>query len=166
MSLKGKPSIYSAPSLEGTDSIKLISDRVLVRDLPESEMEGSIFLPEICRDKELIRQGIVVAVGPGDRFLEVGYDERDERVLRRLLTAPCEICEGTGMVFDLRAYQNLTCPDPSCDGGRIPVCVPPQCQPGDKVLYSRRREAEVYIGGVRHSLVHAEQSILAVLESE
>lgn len=45
---------------------------------------------------------------------------------------------------------------------RLPMSV----RPGDRVLYNRRREAEFFIDGERYSLIHEEQSCLALLREE
>jgi co-chaperonin GroES (HSP10) len=193
LSLKGKNNIYDSPSqlLEiDPSTIRLISDRCLIRDLGEPEKIGSIFIPETCRGKAYdewgtIRIGIVIATGPGDRFIEVGIEKspnESPRVLRRLITAKCEcspmsreradargVESGKRYWFDMRNYCLVELPTsekcPLCqDTGRCPITVEPQCRRGQKVLYSRRREAEVYIEGERYSLINAEQSILAVLE--
>jgi co-chaperonin GroES (HSP10) len=193
MSLKGKTNIYDSPSqLIEIDpaTIRLISDRCLIRDLGDPERVGSIIIPEVARDKirdegGTLRIGLVIATGPGDRFIEVGLEKSPTeapRVLRRLITIPCG-CEpmsaersemfgrkrGARYWFDIVNYQMVEFPAgetcPVChDTGRIPITIPPQCHRGQKVLYSRRREAEVTINGERYSLVNAEQSILAVLE--
>ncbi len=42
---------------------------------------------------------------------------------------------------------------------------PMSVKPGDKVLYDRRREAEVEIRGQMYSLVYETQSVLAILDS-
>ncbi len=159
--------IFDGPGqvIEGIDpsQIKLLSDRCLIQDLPQDdERRGLIYIPDSAKQdgvgkQGLLRIGKVIAVGAGDRFLEHGLDAQG--VLRRtLITAPC-LHDGYGL------------PDaPPCsmcdEDGRIPVTVPAQCSPGDTVLYDRRRECEIYINGLRYCIVHAEQSVLAVLDSE
>lgn len=119
--------------------VRLIHDRVLIEDLPEADKIGSIFLPEVCQDKEIIRQGLVIAVGPGDSCIEIVDKYRLESdgrpVVRRI------------------SYKT--------EDGHVPLTV----KPGDRVLYSRRREAEVYLKGRRYAMVYESQSIFAVLES-
>src|ERR1700723_874166 len=164
MSLKNKTDIYDSPSqLLAIDpaTIRLISDRCLIRDLGDPERIGSIIIPEVARYKirdewGTLRIGEVVATGPGDRFIEVGIEKspsESPRVLRRLITVPCG-CEplsaeqsemfgrkrGARYWFDIVNYCMVELPDgvkcPVChDTGRIPITVPPQCSPGDKVLY-------------------------------
>lgn len=171
MSLLNKTDIFDSPSqvLEiDPASIRLLSDRCLIRDLGDPEKVGSIFIPESAQGCGLafhewgtLRVGEVVATGVGDRYIEVGFDEGAGRVRRKLITIPCLCCNGT--FFDIRSYSLMQCP--ACLGtGRIPITIPPQCNPGEKVLYSRRREAEFYVNGERLAIVNAEQSILAVLE--
>src|SRR5882672_2760631 len=139
-------------------TIGLISDRVLIRDIAEApEMIGLIVIPELAREKILhefgrIRIGLVLACGPGDRFIELGVTNEGE-VRRKEITTTCLTCEGVGRCgFSLREYRHfgnkngITCH--VCGGsGREPVTIPTQCSPGDKVLYSRRREAEICING-------------------
>jgi co-chaperonin GroES (HSP10) len=163
MSLKGKTDIFDSPSqlLEiDPATIRLLSDRCLIRDLGDPERVGSIIIPEVAREKVMhewgtLRIGEVVATGPGDRFIELGWDDYSG-VRRKLITRKCHWCE-------IVSYTKITCP--RCLGAhRIPVTILPQCRPGERVLYSRRREAEVYIGGERFSLLNSEQSVIAVLE--
>lgn len=193
MSLINKTDIYDSPSqILDIDpaTIRLLSDRCLIRDLGDPEKIGSIFIPEIARplardEWGTLRIGLVVAVGVGDRFIECGIEKSPTeapRVRRRLITVPCG-CEpmsaeraemfgrkrGQRYWFDVANYCVVELPEgkkcPIChDTGRVPITVPPQCQPGDKVLYSRRREAEFVVNGERLSLINAEQSVLAVLE--
>jgi co-chaperonin GroES (HSP10) len=184
MSLKGKTDIFQGTSREFTGidplSIKLISDRVLIRDLQDAEKEGSIVIPEAYRDRGVndfgtMRIGVVVAVGPGDRFIEHGVTDEGE-VRRTLITCPCMCAyammrDGSRWWFDIRNYCRVELKPgekcPACDGsGRIPICVPPQVWPGQKVLYDRRKEAEIYLDGQRYLIVHAEQAVVAVLEEE
>jgi co-chaperonin GroES (HSP10) len=177
VSLKNKTSIFDSPSqLLAIDpaTIRLISDRCLIRDLGDPERIGSIIIPEAARDKArdewgVLRIGLVIAVGPGDRFIEVGietYPDCAPFVRRKLITTQCAFhAPKGGQWFDVREYELNQCP--ACLGtDRIPVTIPPQCSPGDKVLYSRRREAEFWVNGERLSVVNAEQSVLAVLEDD
>lgn len=181
MSLKGHSSIFESPSqrVDHIDptTIKLLSDRALIRDLGDPTMyAGCIIIPETCRESRAqqewgnLRIGEVLAVGPGDRWLETWVGE-DGSVGRKQLMGTCPLCEGCGRTyFDIRAYKTLPGGDGKCgecDGaGKVPVCVPPQCKPGDRVLFSRRREAEFIINGDKYSLVNSEQSVVAVLEMD
>jgi co-chaperonin GroES (HSP10) len=180
--------IFESPSqrLEGVDpaTIRLIEDRVLIRDLGDVEKVGSIIIPETARGDSAVgsprlRLGLVIAVGPGDKFVEKGFDEHTGQVLRVAVTVACScgMLERLGKAcgveiqkynprkwFDIRKYEFVELgPGEACplchDTGRAPVTVPPQCQPGDKVLYDRRREAEH-----RYVLCHAEQAVFAVVE--
>lgn len=172
MSLAGKSSIFEGISNQfaiDPASIRLISDRVLLKDLGDAEKEGSIIIPPAFRERGLnefntYRMGLVIAVGPGDRFRELGVTDENE-VRRMLLTEPCGWCAGEGKHFDIRSYSIVNCR--LCNGtGREGVCVPPQCVPGDKVLYEKRLECEVYLNGERYVLCHAEQAVIAILEDE
>lgn len=157
-------------------TVRMLSDRCLIRDLPQDDsIVGSLVVPEIKRTggvgkDGLLRIGVVVAVGPGDRYFELGLDVDGESVRRKLLTQRCLLCDGlkkyrvvSGEGDDQRTGPWCDCP--GCDGsGRAPVTMPPQCQPGDTVLYSRMRHEEILIAGERYVLCHAEQAVLAVLE--
>ena len=104
----------------GAEDIRPLQDRILVRDIPDDEKVGLIFIPPTAAERGagkqgLLRFGVVVAVGAGDML----------------------------------------------PGGRAPM----YCQVGDTVLYDRRREAELYINGERHSLVHEEQSVYGILDN-
>lgn len=189
MSLKGKTDafgrtdIFAGGGQEFTldpSTIRLISDRVLLRDDADAEKEGSIIIPEKWREEATgkYRSGVVVAVGPGDRFYEMGIIESTDglspQVRRKLITKTCPDCKGSGRTdqFNIRDYRFDPCP--TCDpndlpfnrtmNGKIPICVPPQCKVGERVLYERRKEAEIFINGSRYCLVHAEQAIVGVLE--
>lgn len=159
-------------------TIRLISDRVLIRDVEDEEKIGSIVIPESAREKTApgkdgrLRIGVVVAVGPGDKFLEHGLNAQGSLRLTRITRPvtpedPCSMCRGKDRWFDIREYRYVAVekePCPYCIDGRVPVTVPPQCRVGDRVLYDRRRHEEMVIGGVVYSLLHAEQAVWAVLE--
>src|SRR5580704_9064434 len=112
MSLKNKTDIYDSPSqLLAIDpaTIRLLSDRCLIRDLGDPERIGSIIIPEVARPKArdewgTLRIGLVVATGPGDRFIEMGWDETSG-VRRKLITVPCECV--TCRYNRKRAYFNI-----------------------------------------------------------
>jgi len=171
MSLLNKESIYESPSqrMDHIDpsKIRLSGDRVLIRDIPEDERRGLIWVPEVCQDQEMLRQGIVVAVGPGDRYVERVASQNtfdsDGRVPVRRKATECDWCCGRGRAFSISKYENETCPRCNGDGlAHLPMSV----RPGQRVLYSRRREAEIFIEGERYALVHLEQSIMAILEED
>jgi co-chaperonin GroES (HSP10) len=157
-------------------SIRLIEDRVLIKDLGDLEQAGSIIIPQTARadsraGSPRLRLGLVIAVGPGDKFVERGMNERTDQVLRVAITEPCKACDpgdGKGPVgrrWNIDDYEFVICP--RCNGTkRQNVVVPPQCQPGDKVLYDRRKESEFYFGDdkARYVLCHAEQAVIAVVE--
>jgi co-chaperonin GroES (HSP10) len=164
MNLRTSESIFAGISqfLEhAPGDITPIGDRVLVRDMGPFNASATVAISERANDKEQLRLGLVLAVGIGDSVSEHGLDA-DGRVRRRLLTRPCKQCE-TGYFFDARQYKRVPCP--SCHGERrVPVVVPPQCNVGDKILYDRRKEAEFVVNGEKLSLIHAEQSVWAVVE--
>lgn len=170
MSLKGKSDIFESPSqrVDHIDpaSIRLLQDRILVRDLGEPSTVGMIVIPQCALDKDKIRIGLVLAVGPGNQFIESGITDEGQ-VRRTLITTgrQCPACSGSGQQFSIRKYALDDCP--YCyGGGKEPLTVPTQCEPGDRVLFSRRREAEFYVNGERLSLIFEEQSVLAVLEDQ
>lgn len=144
--------------------IGLLGDRCLIRDLPEDEKAGSLWIPEMCQNNETLRQGIVVAVGPGDNCIEKPVDDRritsDGRPVlkRKSVTQPCpEIATGD-------CVEYVTGPCLICGGdGKIPGRLPMTVRLGDRVLYTRRRDEEFYVNGERISLVHEQQAVLAVL---
>lgn len=146
--------------------IRLQEDRLLIKDVPEIETEGSLIVPETAAPRGvgkqgLYREGIVVAVGPGNRFIELGAEEYRGEVIgirRRRITQACLDCwPWAGTVAT--AGQCST-----CDGsGRVGITVPCSCKPGDRVVYERRKEAEFYVGGVRYSLVYESQAVIGVL---
>lgn len=120
--------------LEGIDAaaIRPLFDRVIVRDIPDEDRVGSIFLPEAhINNRAGLRMGVVVAVGDGDKWVEAGLDNY-----------------GNPKRKGLKGIDRLS----------MSVKV------GDKVLYDRRREAEIYIDGQRLSIVNESQSIVGVLE--
>lgn len=119
-------------------SIRLQGDRVLLEDLPEDERRGAIWFPQVCQNRELLRRAKVIAVGPGDAFLERVPDQYNVH------------SEGYVRV-SRRAVQ--------C--GHLPMSV----EPGDEVLYTRRAEAEVYINGTRYVMCHEEQAVLGIFKT-
>ncbi len=142
--------------------IRLIEDRLLIRDVPDEKEINGLVVPDNIETgvgkNGLYRIGIIVATGPGNKFIEVGtegYGE-DMRVIRRKITRRCGACE----FLKCDAGCNCTL----CDGtGREDITVPCTCKPGDRVIYERRKEAEVFIDGVRYGLVYEEQAVLMIL---
>lgn len=162
-SLANKESIFESYSqvIEvSPDSIRPIYDRVLVREIPREEKEGSLFLPETSRDNKKIRTGIVVAVGLGDKAKEFIPDQKNVNSDGRpwIQYYAYEVCWCGHHESDHHEF----CYQCDCKAfdGRAPMSV----KPGDRVLYDRRREAEIFIDGEKYSLIHEEQSILAVIE--
>lgn len=160
--------------------IRLLSDRVLLRDIPQDDSQrGSIVIPEVAQDgsvgkRGLYRIGLVIAVGPGDSVYEwvepmserCSKMEALDAVRRKLITKRCECCWGSGEQDETDwTGANHERPCSECGGsGRIPVTVPPQCKPGQMVLYDMRRQEQLYLNGVLHQLCHAEQAVLAIIE--
>lgn len=159
--------IFSSPSQHLSykpEEIRPLWSRVLIRDIHNDEKIGSILIPQGDVGKDTKRIGIVVAVGPGDKFVEDGLDGQGD-VVRRLI-GECSHCEGLGrtiaQAWDSDAIGGMVLCFFCCGDGlqRHNMLV----KAGDKILYDRRRECEIYLEGVRHSLVYEEQSVLAVLE--
>lgn len=160
--------------------IKPLWDRCLIRDIPDPDRIGSIWIPETAAERGvgkegLLRIGVVVAVGPGDKFTRE-WVERDhltgQHHVQRKALGRCPDCEAPGFQItryvdppyneQYPAFTYKVCPTCSGDGIRR---WPMQCKVGDKVIVDRRKEAEFYVNGERLYLVHEEQAILAVLES-
>jgi len=185
--------IFESPSqvLKGIqpENIKLQWDRILIRDIPDPDKIGSIWIPETAAErgvgkKGLLRMGIVVAVGPGDPWASekvitarAGDVMGGNQVVRKAL-GECEICAGGGQIKTYKgtpesiglvvparwSTQDVpveTCPECKGDGIRRWQMY---CKPGDKIIYDVRREAEFWIEGVRHVILHEEQSVYAILE--
>lgn len=134
MSLLNKSSIFDGADQfisHDPKDVRPIYDRVLVREIPEPETRGSIFIPQSALGKPGLRIGEVVAVGKGDRWIEKGWREGESEPRRSALKVD-----------------------------RLPMDV----KPGDRVVYDRRTECEVYLQGEPYSLIHQEQSIFCVLE--
>jgi co-chaperonin GroES (HSP10) len=174
MSLKDRKHIFESPSqvVEANPrNIRLLEDRCLIRDLGEPDKVGLIHVPQSAQGRAYdeygsLRVGEIVAAGPGNRFIEVGFDQ-DFGVRRRQIRMRCPSraykADGEHKHFDIRSYDLKPCP--ICDGtGYVPITIPPECEPGDKVLYSERKEATFWIDGDRYVLVYEEQGILAILE--
>ncbi len=144
-----------------------IVDRCVIQDIPQEDRRGSIYIPESHNNKDLIRRGLVVAVGPGDKYTEHGFDNTSQ-VRRKLVV--CETCKGgpffratpPGADNDYLGKIEKVCPYCSGQAARLPMPV----KVGDRVLYSKRKDLEISIGGALYSLVNVEQSIFAVLEDE
>jgi co-chaperonin GroES (HSP10) len=175
MSLKEKYSIFEDGSqyfsIDPHD-IRLLHDRILVRDIPDPEKIGSIIVPTSSEAAGL-RFGEVIAVGPGDKWIEKGLDENGNPKRASVAMCecghhsaihsegtwgagarPCLMVDGLGEDFDYCQCKDFN--------PRLPMDV----KPGDIVIFDRRRECEVYIEGDRYALIHQEQSVLAVLDPD
>lgn len=175
--------------------IRPIIDRVLVKDCPDPEKIGSIFIPATAAERGLgkdglLRMGIVVAVGPGDPYSKE-WVERDNmtgkhQVMRKALGA-CQTCgdpfpelgasvgigyvRASGDKMDkFRFQEGPELGEPTAIP--CPDCKgdgirrwPMYCKVGDRVIVDRRKESEFYVNGERFYLCHEQQAILAILES-
>ena len=161
--------------------IRLLHDRCLVRDLGAPAQHGLIHVPDTANkggvdEYGYTRIGLVIATGPGDKFVEMGIDAPDalgyHNVRRKLITQTCDTCNGMKHIgYDFYQLKVVGVPfgmGPQCaicgGEGIIPVTMEPQCKPGERVLYDRRREMEFVIFGQRFLILNAEQSIYGVLE--
>ena len=182
--------------LTGIDvsKIRLQRDRIIVRDLPENEVQkiGGIFLPDgDGKEKKggvgkngLLRLGEVVAVGPGDHLIGKGLDA-DGKERLAMVMADCSHCQGEGVVnsgwgggektangSEFPRYMVVACDEngenlkcPHCSGtGKVQATSQCYCKPGDVVVYDLRREAEFFIDGVRYGMLYEEASVLLILE--
>ncbi len=150
--------------------IKPVFDRILCRDIKEDDKIGSLWIPATAAERGvgkngLLREGIVVAVGPGDPWAKEKPIKGGTQVSRTALGKcggphrdyPCD----RGKIWDVITGDFEDCP--ACKGDGIRRW-PMYCKPGDRILYDRRKEAELFIDGVRYGLLHEEQSVFAVLE--
>ena len=119
MSLKDKRSVFeSASQFVSADpsSIRPVGDRILCRDLGDEEKIGSIFVPDSVKigagKNGLIRWGVVVAVGAGDRWIDLGWKTDAEGPSLRAVTTPsgripCECKIGDKVLIDHRAEAQI-----------------------------------------------------------
>ncbi len=142
--------------------IQPILDRCLVRDVAEVEKVGLLFIPQTAKEQGigkngLYRRGVVVSVGPGDKFKELGFGEDGKLRRQRVEVEPeCDcVLYGPRKPGDCKS---VTFEETGC--GRLPMPV----RVGDTVIYDRRKDLEVTIRGTRHSLINLEQSIFAIME--
>ncbi len=161
--------------------IRLIWDRCLVKDIPDENKIGSIWIPETAAERGvgkrgLLRMGIVVAVGPGDPWASEkiitarqGDVMGGNQVVRKSL-GTCPTCANGFIIttsteyphnkqYPAFTYKKCT----TCKGDGIRRW-PMQVKVGDRVIVDRRKESEFYFNGERMWIVHEEQAILAVLE--
>lgn len=141
--------------------IRPLFDRLLLRDCKEPEKIGSIWIPETAAERGVgkegrLRMGIVVAVGPGDPWAKEKVVKGTTQIIRKALGA-CRECNGEGR----NLYSDVICP--ACGGDGI-WRKPMYCKVGDTVIYDMRREAEIFLDGVRHVILHEEQAVLAILD--
>lgn len=115
MNSRDKTSIFDGISqiMDDIDPARVVPlvDRVLVRDMGEPEKEGSIYLPATAAEvgsgkKGLMRLCEVVAVGPGDKWIE-GQVVASGLVKRRVVKTesgrlPMEVKVGDRVLCDRR----------------------------------------------------------------
>lgn len=151
------------------EDIRPVSDRVLVRDIRDPDKIGSIWIPETAAERGLgknglLRMGEVVAVGPGDPYAKEWLERNNvtgqHQVMRKALGV-CRTCNGYPYSYETLTDDPDICPICHGDGIRR---WPMQCKVGDTVVYDRRKEAELFIDGVRYTLLYELQSVLAILE--
>lgn len=122
------------------EEVRPLGDCVLVEHLPLKERDGEIVLPESAR------AGATYTFGQGyvfrGRVVAVGPGANYVERLRK----------GNGVSREHWVKRSLS------------VVVAPSVKVGDEVLFERRSEAEFVLGGVVHTMLHEEQSILGVVE--
>ncbi len=164
------------------EDIRMLFDRILIRDQKDPGKVGSIWIPETAAERGvgkrgLLRIGVVVAVGPGDPWAREKMAKGSTQVMRKSL-GECETCAGCGQIKTFRSSGGMgmvapaswskqdvpveTCPACKGDGIRRH---PMYCKPGDTVIYDRRKEGEIFINGERFGILHEEQAVLAILDS-
>jgi hypothetical protein len=181
MSLRNRESIFDSPSqfLKGVraSEIRVLEDRVICEDLPDPDKIGSLFVPESAGDRGVggngrFRLARVVAIGPGDKFIEKGLDAYGD--VKREALGPCPECRNSPKPGFLRWRVSGGPDGPHGEWSDWETCYgcngdglarwPMYCKPGDVVIIERRREAEVYIEGVRYTIAHEQQAVIAVLD--
>jgi co-chaperonin GroES (HSP10) len=161
-----KKSIFDANSqlLGGTNPADWhpIYDRVVIKALPEDVAEGSILIPDQARDRSKLRRGLVVAVGPGDPYIQYGTPNNDGT--SKLKAVKCSLCHRAKRLFSTGIPKAGVDNCFACKGtglGTLPMTV----KPGDVVLFDRRREAEFNVDGETYCLVNESQSVFCILEA-
>jgi co-chaperonin GroES (HSP10) len=97
------------------DFIEMIGDKVLIEPHSAEQRTGSgLYLPPGVKDKEPVRQGIIVKVGPGYMLPSDDMDEEWKPLEQRQHYMPLQVEEGQWAVFlknaawevrlDTRAY--------------------------------------------------------------
>lgn len=150
------------------DGIKPIWDRLLIRDIPDPDKIGSIFVPETAAERGLgknglLRLGLVVAVGPGDKFTRekvMRDNTTGAHYVKRKALGACLACKTPPYGWSADEWS-MGCSACTGDGVRR---WPMYCKVGDTVLYDRRKESELFIDGERFCLLHEEQAVMAVME--
>lgn len=198
--IKDKESIFESPAQHmryDPSEIKLKGDRVLVRELPRDEKEGSIIIPETNVDREHLRWGVIVTVGPGDSHIEWADKHglrSDGSPLIHRVPIQCRHCKGTGRHIASLPSGDVEVPCSNCRDTPGRARWPMEVKTGDRVLYDRRKEAEIFLptkceacggGGInaadlvvcrpcnglghteeRYSIMHEEQAIILRIANE
>lgn len=170
------------------ENIRLLGDQVLVRCLGTANMQGTIHIPMSAQEARKIHQdgedylhrGEVLAVGPGDRLVYFWCDNcgtQEQRLVDRLWKTAdsvtqvskvpkCRFCGfGTHTLHDFNHTERTAA---------LTSRAPLGCKVGDVILYERRRDAmlkstrfpSLGLEDEMLLILHDEQHVLAVLESE
>lgn len=155
--------------MNGTDptTLRPMFDRLLVRDVPDAELSpGGIVLTAAPSLGGLgktgrIRIGEVIACGKGDPWFN--WMEKGKV---KIHSYPCPRCGGGFMrggtswlakqAEESGDYLRPWCP--RCEGrghSHVDLIV----KPGDRIVYDRRKEAEIFIDGERFTLCHEQQAV-------
>lgn len=111
-----------------------LGDRVLVRHLSHQEKIGAIFIPQNAQE-------------------QATYTKDQGFVFRGVVVAV-----GAGVDYIERLNAKATAWERRYLSEPVPIDV----KVGDVILFERRREAELILDDVMHSIIHEEQSILGV----
>lgn len=161
--------------LHGIDAsqIRPLGDRVLVMDdHPEPGQVGSIIVPESARGKDKYREGVVVAVGPGDKVRErlAGNKRMTSDGRPELKYGDVKVCS-CGHTADFHYVGTGDCRHSGqapqrCECRKFDPRIPMECKVGDRVLYRQRDDERFYIGDKTFFLVHCEQAIMGILTTK
>lgn len=173
------------------DRFRPMGDMVLVKRLPDpEESAGGIHIPESSRNenrpkdpKERVRRGVVVATGPGDTSFHyqcsgcengrayltpTSFHKRGAEVTSLKLVTKCwncGACDWKPVGYDIQ-NDIFTTDSTRWYSASNRYARPMHVKIGDIILWERRPQNECSINGQEFTLLHEEQSILAVLESE
>lgn len=134
--------------------IRLLLDRVLIRELPgeESVINGGLIIsPDSAQlgDRNGIRRGVVIATGPGDKLCRCSHSLADHYANR-----------GESMRC---ARANCRCRRPEYAGAIRPM----SCAPGETVLFWRQEEFDGsslgFALGEKYHIIHEEGGLVGVI---